>query len=292
MTTVPSPENEGDPILHGPDGIQSYWMFVTPERAGGLLEWNTRNRNLSKRKAAQIARDQQANRYHVTHQGIAFYEDGTLADGQTRLYGITLSGKGQWLMVTEGLSEEAMHVIDKGRRRSVADSLLLTGHSYTKLIATAALYSIAVETAARENGGLVSGATIGAALSASPASPQEQLAYALVHEDRFLAYANLAGRAGKAAHYVAPSPLLVAARFFPGIAAEFLAGMDTLEGLYAGDPRRALVRYKGDAVLAKSRANMILLPLKAMSAYQDGRKIDTLRYSPHEQIRIDLDDDE
>lgn len=57
----------------------------------------------------------------LTHQGIAFYEDGRLADGQHRLLAIINANCPVKCLVTTGLSPEAIFGIDQGIDRDAID---------------------------------------------------------------------------------------------------------------------------------------------------------------------------
>lgn len=108
--------------------MQTVQMTITPEQASlWLLEKNTRNRNLSIPNAHIYATDMKNGNWHKTHQGIAFYEDGVLADGQTRLKAITIANVPIEMTVTFGLSNDSSIGIDAHRMRSVPDQIAISG---------------------------------------------------------------------------------------------------------------------------------------------------------------------
>lgn len=98
-------------------------LQVTPEIATKLLQRNLNNRNLSDRLVTKYEQDMRNGNWTVTHQGIAFYEDGTLADGQHRLAAIIRSGVPITMYVTRGLKREQAINIDMSRPRSVIDGI-------------------------------------------------------------------------------------------------------------------------------------------------------------------------
>lgn len=106
--------------------METQTVHITPKLAAQYLKLNTRNRNLSKAKVAQFADDMAHDRWDETHQGIGFYKDGVLADGQTRLHAIVASNKAVNLLVTRGMPNEAGASIDKHRPRSDADSISIS----------------------------------------------------------------------------------------------------------------------------------------------------------------------
>lgn len=100
---------------------------VTPKLARSWLEANTRNRPLRPTHVERLRSSFERGEYVMTHQGIAFSTDGTVADGQHRLTAISLLPDHYSfpMLVTEGLNHEAAFpVIDiVMATRSVSDVL-------------------------------------------------------------------------------------------------------------------------------------------------------------------------
>jgi hypothetical protein len=115
------------------DGIESRRILVTPEMAAEWLTKNNKNRPINKFRV-DLLREQIANdTFVMTHQGIAFYGDyEELADGQHRLAAIAAGDKAVELMVTWGLSRDAVHAIDRGRPRSITNVLNFLGMTMTQ----------------------------------------------------------------------------------------------------------------------------------------------------------------
>jgi hypothetical protein len=67
-------------------------ILVTPQQAAEWLTKNTRAGRLQDARTEMIARDICAGRWQRRNVSIAFFIDGTLADGQHRLEAIVLSG--------------------------------------------------------------------------------------------------------------------------------------------------------------------------------------------------------
>lgn len=102
--------------------------LISPAQAQiWLTQTNTRNRPLSQKSAVMYAKDMIAGNWYDTHQGIAFYEDGVLADGQTRLAAIVLAGRDVSMLVTRGLTIRAAVGVDAHRMRSAADHIAIAG---------------------------------------------------------------------------------------------------------------------------------------------------------------------
>jgi hypothetical protein len=64
-----------------------------------------------------------AGEWYETHQGIAFYEDGTLADGQHRLRAIVQSGVSLWMRVTWGMTRRQGLGVDETFTRTARQQL-------------------------------------------------------------------------------------------------------------------------------------------------------------------------
>lgn len=105
--------------------------LVTPQMAADWLERNHNNRNVTGPRVDLFVRLIREGKWCLTHQGVAFYDDGDLADGQTRLTAITKAGVAVWMFVTRGLPRETIHAIDGGRPRNVRDVLHFLGMSLT-----------------------------------------------------------------------------------------------------------------------------------------------------------------
>lgn len=94
---------------------------ITPETAEVYLQHNPRNRNISSKRVSMYARSMRAGNWRLTHQGLAFNCDGSLKDGQHRLAAIVEAGVPVTMMVTRGLSDDAMMGIDLLRPRTFVD---------------------------------------------------------------------------------------------------------------------------------------------------------------------------
>lgn len=103
---------------------------VTPTFAKGLLDGNTANRKVNKAQLDMLCRTIRDGHWRLTHQGVAVYESGELADGQHRLMAIVETGITCQMPVFYGIEKEdaSIMAIDCGRSRTVGDSSSLTGH--------------------------------------------------------------------------------------------------------------------------------------------------------------------
>ena len=106
--------------------VKTNIVYITPEQADNWLKHtNTRNRNASNATVDAYARDMREGSWELTSQGISFYENNVLADGQHRLMAIVRSGKTIPMLVTTGLPQSAINGIDQHKIRRVNDVLTL-----------------------------------------------------------------------------------------------------------------------------------------------------------------------
>ena len=109
--------------------MKSEVIKITPSLAEHFLSKNVLNRNISHALVAKYASDMENGDWELTHQGIAFYDDGSVADGQHRLLSIIKSGVTIFMMVTHGLKKETSLGIDVHRPRSISDAIKIGGFS-------------------------------------------------------------------------------------------------------------------------------------------------------------------
>jgi len=105
-------------------------MSITPDQAMQWLETaNTNNRKVSDSHVQRLARDMVEGKWTLTHAGIAFGPDGTLLDGQHRLWAICMAGISVEMFVWRGIDPQSMMAIDCGKSRSMADILNIAGEN-------------------------------------------------------------------------------------------------------------------------------------------------------------------
>lgn len=122
--------------------LSAQFEDVTPEMAAQYLKANTSNRTILESDVSYLAGAMERGEWETTHQGVAFFDDGALADGQHRLKGIVESGTCQRILVVRGIARSAMKAIDMGRRRSMADKLKMLHTGNASDISTPSAVSI------------------------------------------------------------------------------------------------------------------------------------------------------
>ncbi|MCX2183449.1 hypothetical protein KV205_23385 [Streptomyces sp. SKN60] len=126
--------------------LASRVVKVTPEIAEIFLAQTSVNRRLDMGQVRALAETILRGEWKLTHQGIAFDEIGTLLDGQHRLRAIIEANTPVEMLVFDGLSRDIFPVLDTGKRRSAADTLLSTGAKYLPLLSSTIRHVILFKT--------------------------------------------------------------------------------------------------------------------------------------------------
>lgn len=98
-------------------------IVITPAMAQEILDSsNTGNRRVRMWWVIALSSSIARGDWLLTHQGIAFDENGRLIDGQHRLRAIVLSGTSVKMFVFQGLDPRGFMAIDVGVKRSTSDT--------------------------------------------------------------------------------------------------------------------------------------------------------------------------
>jgi len=116
--------------------IKSEIKLVTPELAKTYLLSNEQNRRIRSGWVNYLAYCIRNNEWKLTHQGIAFSDQGRLLDGQHRLMAIVKADISTQVMISYGWDESVFSAIDNGMRRTDEDRTKLD----KKLIECAKLF--------------------------------------------------------------------------------------------------------------------------------------------------------
>lgn len=107
--------------------MEAKTVEITPDIARQWLEKNIVNRRLDNFRVRQYAIDMKNGAWELNGESIKFDKDGKLVDGQHRLNGIIKANVPIVSLVVFDLSNVAL--LDRGRSRSEADSLVIGGKS-------------------------------------------------------------------------------------------------------------------------------------------------------------------
>jgi hypothetical protein len=258
-------------------------LHVSPELAAEWLTRNTNNRPLSKGAVQQLAGQIQRGEWQLTHQGIAFDEDGVLIDGQHRLAAIAKAGITVPLTVTYGVPRTSFTVMDTGRKRTGRDALALAGEANATHLA-AALRGLHLYLHAPDStwsGG-------------SSVTSNDQLLIMLEKHPGIrdaLQHGIALNRACRITVTAATIGWYVTAEARPDIdQSSWKEGVVTGARLEPGDPRLTLRNTMLGLATGKSHRRRddsrehLLYYLKAWNAWVEGRSIKLLRRSPNETM--------
>ena len=256
---------------------------VTPELAQEWLLTNTLNRPLSKGTVTQLARAIERGEWKLTHQGIAFDEQGRLVDGQHRLKAVVKAGTSVDMLVAHGVPRSAFTVMDTGRKRTGRDALALAGEAHSVHLAAALrglqLYLTSPDATWSGGSALVSNDQLLTILEQHP-DMRESI-------NRGMAL----NRAARVTVTAASIGWYVTSRERPDIdQTAWFDGLVSGAGLAESDPRLILRNTMLGMAAGKRHRRKddsrehLLYYLKAWNAWVEGRSLRLLRRSPGEKM--------
>jgi len=106
------------------------WEAINPALAHEYLAKNNNNRRLRPATVSFYAMAMKMGQWYLTHQAIAFDNEGTLIDGQYRLNALIKENKSGVFLVVRGLPTETRTVCDQMLKRQGDDALRWAGEAY------------------------------------------------------------------------------------------------------------------------------------------------------------------
>ncbi|MFJ9841643.1 hypothetical protein ACIRYZ_14465 [Kitasatospora sp. NPDC101155] len=214
--------------------------------------------------------------WKLTHQGIAFDEDGALVDGQHRLHAIATAGTPVDMFVVDGLANDVFPVLDSGKSRSAADALLSTEAKCRPMLASTIRHVILFKTMPNDP------------WSGSRAYvPNDRILAAYTEDkDRFEEAVRIGRELSK--HLFASQTAVAAGFFVTNEAApaaeidEWISGLKSGASLDAGDARLALREVPRETQRRGSKRRMdvrdqVSIYIKAWNAWVEPEKAGELR---------------
>lgn len=107
--------------------MKSQRMLITPDLAKEWLKKAAANRPIRDRLVRKYAADMKADRWRLTHQGIAFNVAGELTDGRHRLSAVIESETPIESLVFFDCTDDAIRSVDIGGARTVGNQLDILG---------------------------------------------------------------------------------------------------------------------------------------------------------------------
>jgi len=106
-------------------------LDINPDFAYKMLEKNTMNRTISQITVTRYANDMASGAWKQNGESIKIAEDGSIIDGQHRLWAIIESGKTITMIVIYNVSKDCMDSIDIGLSRQFKDVLKIAGSTHS-----------------------------------------------------------------------------------------------------------------------------------------------------------------
>lgn len=244
---------------------------ITPEVAEEILKANLDNRKVRPATVDRYARDMQTGAWPITGEALKFSKDGTLIDGQHRLFACVQAGVPFQTLVIRGLEFESREVMDTGAKRTFAD--VLRWHSETQVTGLSA--AIECGLCWDESG-----------------TPAHRGPTHTNHERLVWLGANPDIRDAVKSWTFAPAPtrfplsagapfLMRARRISPELAEQFVQGFKTGEMLSANSPLLRLKTWCFNAGASKGRLgreDYAAIAVKAWNAFVQGREVKQLSW--------------
>lgn len=108
--------------------MQFLEIDVTPQIAEAFLEKNTKNRKIDWNVVHSYAEMMRRGEWQLTSEGISFYENGSMRNGQHRCYAIIESGVTVRMVVVYGVPNESV-ICDNQKTRSLQNYCQLSDYS-------------------------------------------------------------------------------------------------------------------------------------------------------------------
>lgn len=115
-------------------------LTVTPTMAMDWLEHNVHNRPLRQKRVDDLAAAIERGEWAMNADPVRFATDGTLLDGQHRLWAIATADQAVQVLVVRGLDMQSQETMDMGARRNLRDVLALRGYASGSQLAAAVNY--------------------------------------------------------------------------------------------------------------------------------------------------------
>ncbi|SDH55871.1 hypothetical protein [Microbacterium sp. 77mftsu3.1] len=266
------------------DGMRAEFVYMTPERAGRILERNTSNRTPSIDRIRGLVEQIQNGQWDNNGASVVISADGILIDGQHRLYAIVESGQAQVILLVTGAGGETILTIDSGKVRTFKDYLEIQYPDKKDHASIASAVSLLSRWEQGVRAAALFGSRGGRSFRADNHAMSDFYVENRMHVDYIVQHTNRMGR--KVAQWKGFKRALVIATHVLELidrndAEVFLEKVINGEGLEAGSPilafrRQAERRRQGNE---STPADMWLaLLFKAWNAYREGDQVQNLSY--------------
>lgn len=262
--------------------------LIDPDLAREYLSKAPENqRNINVRNYESIYSAMRDGFWEASGDPIRFNEDDQLIDGQHRLQALVASGKTYEFVVQRGLARTAFSVIDTGAKRTPADLLRIAGYQNTTNVASTIRILVGLEL-------VIGGACSHTSLGKGSVSPDIILAYAERNSDELYNSTKIVTGSKVAKQVCSPPSVFTALHFMfskhdAKSADEFFKRLITGDQFEYGssDPVYQLRNLLIEDRISKHQRQRptfykAAVTIKAWNAFQERRKIISLRFSENE----------
>lgn len=250
--------------------------LVTPDYAAELLKLNVANRPLNKDTVDALVAAMNRGEWMYNGDAIRISNQNVLLDGQHRLEAIKKSGIPQWCRIERNLPPEAFDTIDRGRKRTVSDSLSVRGEKYAPVLASAIRWILVIE-----RGGAYSNRVVSAPESVAVLETYPDVRHWVMF------YASHKGLRKFFDSALCAVATLFARKYGAEVVEQFLTKLASGENLKRTDPAyelRARVIQSKTSTSKTPTYIMVPLMMKAMKAHVAGKQIGVLRHRADEEF--------
>ena len=247
---------------------------ITPDLAREYLTHNTHNRNVRTHRVKSYAEDMKAGRWAVNGEAIKFAVDGTLLDGQHRLYAIIEADVAVQVLVIRGIAPDAQNTMDTGANRRLSDILTLAGEKNTTTLASAIRGVHIWESGSRVFGG--GGTQVSNPQLLATFAEHQWIRDAIPDIIRIQTHAKLPAAAAAAVYWAFNKlDAADAEHFFNRLCSDL--------NHQTGDPisalRRALLNTEGNRG-TRNVTLLVAMTCKAWNKYRDGDRVTLIAWRP------------
>ncbi len=252
---------------------------ITPKGAIALLERNSHNRNLRKARVAALVDAIKRGEWELNGESIKIALDDTLIDGQHRLQAIAEAGKPVKVLVVRNLPLAAQDTVDTGKRRRLADILMVEGYSDPSALAAAINILHRYRTCVRLDYSQLNAPSAAQALTLIEAEPHLRESVRVARN----VTKQIGGPLGvfSALHHV----------FFevdPDPTEDFFRHLQTGHELKKKDPllhlRNQVVRPRKDRGYTQTPHHVAALTIRAFNLRRAGREVEVLLYRANQEF--------
>ena len=254
-------------------------LDITPDMAAKMLELNSMNRNISQLNVTRYANDMASGAWDQNGETIKVAEDGTILDGQHRLWAIIESGVTVTMIVVYNVQKKAIGSIDSGIIRYFRDLLKIKGSLHP---ATAALITKFAWIYENYDNQLRAGS--------AKTETRNSILEPYYDENREL-IEQAAAVAECGAHHFVKSHMGFCFYLFlrrnPQKAEDFIKLVKTGENLYTGHPIMTLRTKLVDNRISKNKLMIretLAFYTKAWNAFLKGRDLSLFRWNNTEEL--------